>query len=132
MPPPIKLQNCSYKNELHAIIKKKQQKHQLMQFEWDDKKNSTNKSKHGISFELAVFVFQDPFHISIPDIRHNYHEERWLCLGLVKDIVLYVAFKAITEEGHHEQEIIRIISARRATPNETKRYHLYRQHGKRT
>lgn len=103
-----------------------------MQFECNDKKNRINKSKHGISFELATFVFQDPFHISVPDERYDYHEERWLGLGLVKGTVIYVAFAITIEEWHYEQEIIRIISARRATPNETKRYYIYREYGKRT
>lgn len=103
-----------------------------MQFEWDDRKNKTNKNKHGISFELATFVFQDPFQTSIPDERYDYHEQRWNSLGLVKGTVIYVAFTVTTEEEHHEQERICIISARAATPNETKRYYLYREHGKRT
>jgi uncharacterized DUF497 family protein len=47
-----------------------------MQFEWDKNKNLLNKRKHGLSFETASLVFQDPFLLSVPDDRHGYPEER--------------------------------------------------------
>lgn len=96
-----------------------------MQFEWDENKNRLNKKKHGLSFEAASFVFQDPFLLSVPDDRRAYSEERWQSLGLVQGILIYVAH--IVNEDSHGEEIIRIISARAATSKETKKYYAYRQ-----
>ena len=53
-----------------------------MKFRWDENKNAINKAKHGISFETAKLVFNDPFHISIQD-HHKNGEERWQTLGLI-------------------------------------------------
>jgi len=47
-----------------------------MKFEWDDEKNLTNQEKHGVSFEEAREVFEDPFQISKLDHCFNYFEER--------------------------------------------------------
>lgn len=101
-----------------------------MQFEWDKSKNKANKKKHGISFELACFIFEDPFILSIPDHRFDYNEERWRSLGLIKDMVIYVAHTV--EEDTNGEKIIRIISVRKATPSETKKYDDYRKNAKRT
>lgn len=101
-----------------------------MQFEWDKSKNQANKKKHGISFELACLIFEDPFILSIPDHRFDYSEERWRSLGLIKDMVIYVAHTV--GEDTNGEEIIRIISARKATPSETKKYDDYRKNAKRT
>lgn len=100
-----------------------------MQFEWDKSKNQLNRKKHGLSFEIASFVFQDPFLLSVPDNRHNYPEERWQSLGLIQETLIYVAH-TVEEEGDGE-EIIRIISARAATPSETKRYYANRKNDER-
>lgn len=96
-----------------------------MQFEWDEIKNQTNKQKHGISFEAAALVFHDPFLITVPDNRYEYCEERWLSVGLVNDFVLYVAHIMWDEE--YGEEIIRIISARAATPREERKYFTHRR-----
>ncbi|SRR5579883_1303931 len=101
-----------------------------MQFEWDNKKNLLNKRKHGLSFEVASFVFQDPFLLSVPDDRHDYVEERWQSLGLVQGILIYVAHTV--GEDQNGEEIIRIISARAATPGETRRYYANRKYDERT
>jgi len=95
-----------------------------MQLEWDKNKNRLNKRKHGLSFETASLVFLDPFLLSVPDNRHTYSEERWQSLGLIQDILIYVAHTV--GETDHGEEIIRIISARAATPGETRRYYTYR------
>ena len=97
----------------------------VLTFEWDRTKNQTNLQKHGVSFELASLLFQDPFSLSIPDVRFIYPEEGWLTIGLVRDIVLYVAHTAEEHEDGHEK--IRIISARKATLQEQKRYYANRQ-----
>ena len=79
-----------------------------LKFEWDDKKNKINKKLHGITFEDAIFVFNDPQRIILPDLYHSENEERWLAIGLVNR-VLFVVF---TEKN---DATIRIISARTAT-----------------
>jgi uncharacterized DUF497 family protein len=53
-----------------------------MRFEWDENKNKTNRDKHGVSFETAQLVFNDPHALSVQD-RHECGEERWQTLGLV-------------------------------------------------
>jgi hypothetical protein len=87
-----------------------------LKFEWSDKKNSLNIQKHQISFEEAEKVFLDPMHISKLDHRFDYFEERWITLGAItKDKILVVANMFFDENG---EEIIRIISARKANPKE--------------
>ncbi|PID48261.1 MAG: hypothetical protein CR967_00830 [Proteobacteria bacterium] len=91
-----------------------------MKYEWDEIKNIKNQLKHGVSFEEAREVFDDPFTLSKLDERFNYFEERWINIGLSsKYKLLVVANLFFTEEG---DEIIRIISARKATKNERNNY----------
>jgi uncharacterized DUF497 family protein len=91
-----------------------------MKFEWNETKNRLNQEKHGISFEEAKEVFDDALQISKLDHRFNYFEERWITLGATqKEKLLVVANLYFSEEG---EEIIRIISARRATNNERNIY----------
>jgi uncharacterized protein len=91
-----------------------------MRYEWDDKKNQINKRKHGISFEESREVFDDPLHISLLDKRFNYFEERWITIGkTVKNQLVVVA--NIYFDNNNE-EVIRIISARKATSNERRQY----------
>jgi len=94
-----------------------------LRFEWDEEKSISNLQKHGVSFEEAKEVFEDPFHISKLDHRFNYFEERWITLGSTKkDKILVVANMFFDENG---EEIIRIISARKANQKERK---FYEQH----
>ena len=94
-----------------------------MKFEWNEEKSTQNLQKHGVSFEEAKEVFEDPFHISKLDYRFDYFEERWITLGSTKkDKILVVANMFFDENG---EEIIRIISARRANQKERK---FYEQH----
>ncbi len=94
-----------------------------MRFEWDEEKSISNLQKHGVSFEEAKEVFEDPFHISKLDHRFDYFEERWITLGRTKkDKILVVANMFFDENG---EEIIRIISARKANQKERK---FYEQH----
>jgi uncharacterized DUF497 family protein len=91
-----------------------------MKFEWDDSKNKLNQEKHSISFEEAKEVFNDALQISRLDKRFNYFEERWITLGATKkEKVLVVANLFFSDDG---EEIIRIISARKANNNERKAY----------
>lgn len=85
-------------------------------FEWDNGKAQANVVKHGVTFEMARAVFADPFAIEWEDDRADAAELRFAVLGRVDDRLLFVAF---TMRG----EITRIISARRATSVERRRYH---------
>ena len=94
-----------------------------MKFEWNKEKSLRNFQKHGVSFEEAKEAFEDPFHISKLDHRFDYFEERWITLGSTsKDKILVVANMFFDENG---EEIIRIISARKANQKERK---FYEQH----
>jgi uncharacterized DUF497 family protein len=86
-------------------------------FEWDENKNSSNRSKHGVSFETAKRVFEDPNVITRQD-RDVEGEQRWQSIGYA-DGLLMVAHTTV-ESG--QDEIIRIISARPATSTERKLY----------
>lgn len=91
-----------------------------MKYEWDDNKNELNKRKHDISFEEAREIFNDPLHIAILDERFNYFEERWITIGQTsKNQVVVAANMYIDDDG---KEIIRIISARKATYHERRQY----------
>ncbi|MEX1199285.1 MAG: BrnT family toxin [Methylophaga sp.] len=91
-----------------------------MQFEWDDTKNWLNQQKHNISFEQAKEVFDDPLHLSVLDKRFSYFEERWITIGAThNDQILVVANLFFSDSG---EEIIRIISARKATGLEKQQY----------
>jgi len=87
-------------------------------FTWDDKKNSTNKSKHGISFEEASSAFSDENARLKHDQQHSYNEDRFILLGFSSRLrILIVCHVYRTDETE-----IRIISARKATKNERKQY----------
>lgn len=95
-----------------------------MRFTWDEAKNRSNRKKHeGISFEIAAHVFLDPLHLTRQD-RTEDGEERWQTIGVVHGVtVLLVAHTITADDGDGKPvEVIRIISARRATPRERKRY----------
>jgi uncharacterized protein len=101
------LLNCMYNLVVQYTV--------FMLITWDERKNRENKAKHGVSFETARFVFHDPLHLSIQD-RHVETEERWQTLGLVGNVVvLLVAHTYMERDG---EEVIRIISARKATKKE--------------
>ena len=89
-------------------------------FEWDDHKADLNFRKHGIRFEDAARVFDDPLALSVQD-RIEHGEQRWQTLGMVGGCaVLLVAHTLqLEDEG---AEIIRIISARRADRHERHHY----------
>jgi len=91
-----------------------------MKYEWNEEKNILNQQKHGISFEEAKEVFEDPLQISRLDYRFSYFEERWITVGSTsKHKVLVVANLFFTENG---EEIIRIVSARKANKQERDSY----------
>lgn len=91
-----------------------------MKYEWNEEKNTLNQQKHGISFEEAKEVFDDALQISKLDKRFSYFEERWITVGSTsKHKVLVVANLFFTDDG---EEIIRIISARKANRQERESY----------
>jgi uncharacterized DUF497 family protein len=90
-----------------------------LEFDYDEGKNETNYEKHGIDFETARRVFDDPFQQSTQD-RIVDGEERWQTVGMVDGVVLLLV--AHTWNEHDETVHVRIISARKATPHERKRY----------
>lgn len=92
-----------------------------IRFEWDPHKAAANVREHdGISFELAQLVFEDE--LQERSYRGNEHgEERWWTMGMVGSTVLVVVHTWIENDGEKE-DIIRIISARRATASERRRY----------
>jgi len=90
-----------------------------VRFEWNEKKNRANQKKHGVSFELAQRVFDDPLALSRLDRVEN-GEQRWQTLGLVGETVVLLIVHTIREE--HGEEVIRIISARKATKHECRYY----------
>ncbi|MFK0731466.1 MAG: BrnT family toxin [Gloeotrichia echinulata GP01] len=52
-----------------------------MKFDWDENKATANLSKHGVSFEEAKTVFNDPFYIDFYDPDHSYEEDRYIIVG---------------------------------------------------
>ncbi len=87
-----------------------------LQFEWDENKATANYQRHGISFDEAKTVFNDPFSITIADPEHSLDEERYIDIGLSsRGRVLVVVY---TER----KSKIRIISCRQATTRERKTY----------
>ena len=88
-------------------------------FEWDEIKSRANIVKHGISFETAKLVFDDPHVVSFPE-RNVEGEERWQSLGSADGIVILTV--AHTVQDNDDNEVVRIISARKASPSERKRY----------
>lgn len=87
-----------------------------MIFEWDEAKARANEEKHGVSFEEARTVFNDPFALAVPDPVYGRREERWLELGISAAGRLLVVW--YTERRGR----IRIIGCRKATKTERTAY----------
>ncbi len=91
-----------------------------MQFVWDTKKEKINKRKHKVTFLEACYIFADKYQLTLFDVEHSESEDRWITIGQSpgnKILVVVHTFKRI--EG---KEIVRIISARKASKNEVKQY----------
>ena len=89
-----------------------------LRFEWDGRKALVNKRKHGVPFEEAETVFSDDFALVIGDPDHSGEEERFLILGLSSRLRTLVVSQGYLKGGN----VIRIISARKATRKERKTY----------
>lgn len=90
-----------------------------IKFEWDELKASANINKHGVSFEEARTAFYDESAKLITDPDHSENEDRFILLGLSSSLRVIIVCHCYRGEGH----VIRIISARKATANETKAYY---------
>ena len=90
----------------------------MLCFEWDESKNRKNKKKHGVWFEEAQQVFDDAGALLFFDESHSTREERFLLLGMSASCRILVIVYCEREKG----SVIRVISARLATPQEVKRY----------
>jgi uncharacterized protein len=94
-----------------------------VEFTWDEQKNRSNQKKHGISFETAALVFDDPFNVSAQD-REVEGEARWQTIGMVSGIYILLVAHALDVELDEDdgEQVIRILSARRATRRERRIY----------
>ena len=92
-----------------------------MRFAWDRAKARENVEKHGVSFEEASSVFADENARLKLDPEHSQTEDRFLLLGFSAKLRMLIVCHAYREND----EVIRIISARRATPNERRQYGSY-------
>lgn len=89
----------------------------MYSFEWDENKNITNQEKHGVSFEEAKTVFYDEDAWLEYDERHSMEEERFRILGCSLSGNVLLVVHCIRDD-----DVIRIISSRKATANEIKNY----------
>ena len=89
-----------------------------MRFEWDPKKAASNERKHGVSFEEARTVFFDENAKLIDDPDHSDDEDRFVLLGISSTLRVMVVCHCYREQGN----LIRIISARKASTHESKQY----------
>ena len=90
-----------------------------MNFTWAPEKDAANSAKHGVSFQTAVLVFDDLFHMSVFE-RIVDGEEQWRTIGQVGGLLILIV--AHTYSEHDGEETVRVISARKATRRERKRY----------
>jgi uncharacterized protein len=89
-----------------------------LEFDWDNQKAEVNEQKHGVPFEEAQTVFYDENARLRYDTDHSLDEERYILLGISNMLRLLVVCHVYKEE----KEVIRIISARKATKQESKQY----------
>lgn len=89
-----------------------------MQFEWDEAKNLANIKKHGIDFADVPLVFENEMLMDL-DERFDYGEDRWIGIGFLGPGVVVVVWVERTSD------LIRIISARRASRYERKRFEQF-------
>lgn len=85
-------------------------------FEWDQKKATSNRRKHGVAFDEAATAFGDPLSITIPDPGHSQDEDRFVLIGESFRGRLLVVVHTV------RGDTLRLISARTATPTERRTY----------
>lgn len=91
------------------------------QFEWDETKAANNVRKHGVSFDLARTVFHDPRILTVADLEHSEAEDRWFSVGCAGNGAL-ISVVYLWSEASSAVTLIRLISARKATPAEIRYY----------
>jgi uncharacterized DUF497 family protein len=99
-----------------------------MRFVWDPKKDDINRAKHGLSFEESTELFNSGIDcLEIYDEAHSENEDRFIAVGLIQRGVIVVAY---TER---EDDVLRLLSARKATKNERRLFEAYEKdrHGRR-
>jgi len=89
----------------------------MVKFIWDESKNHANIKKHGVDFNDAVRAWYDPDRVDFFDEEHSLDEVRWIFLGSVAGVVLFVV------ETEPSEDTVRIISARRALKHEQEVYY---------
>ena len=95
----------------------------LMQFEWNEDKDRSNRAKHGIGFQEAIEVFEHPNDaFERFDEHHSVFEDRFITIGPIRRGLVLVVWTARVDD------IIRVISARFATPTEQRLYRNHREH----
>jgi uncharacterized DUF497 family protein len=92
-----------------------------MRLEWDGEKNRINQEKHGVAFESAALVFNDP-NVMFRKDRIGDGEQRWHAIGAAEGAVLLVVHVYRMEKENGEEETIRIISARETDKRERRIY----------
>jgi uncharacterized DUF497 family protein len=90
----------------------------MLQFDWDERKNRDNRTKHGVWFEEAQSVFDDPRALLFCDPDHSEDEERFILLGVSSVARPFVVVHCYMES----EELFRIISARKANKKEVRVY----------
>ena len=93
----------------------------IYNFEWDPEKAYSNLKKHAVTFEESATVFNDPDALSLFDPDHSENEDRWITLGLSEKARLLVVIHTFLEK-RDGTVIIRIISSRKATKQESLTY----------
>ena len=86
-----------------------------MRFDWDDAKAQANEAKHGAPFEYAAAIFLDPSRIDFDASRPEDNEDRRKVVGVIEGRLFTVVYT-------RRDDVIRLISARRANEQETRRY----------
>lgn len=91
-----------------------------MHWTWNPDKHRANRRTHGLGFDTASLVFDDPLAATRPDPHPN--EERWQTIGLIAEVVVLVVHTWPEQDPESGEEVGRIISARKATSHERKAY----------
>jgi uncharacterized DUF497 family protein len=86
-----------------------------MRFEWDERKNQANIRKHGLDFADAREIFSMPMLVA-PDDREDYGEDRWIGVGLLRAFVVVVVYV------ERDEDVVRVISLRKALSHERAEY----------
>jgi len=87
-----------------------------MEFEWDEEKAAANLTKHGVSFDVAKTVFDDPLYVDFYDPDHSVDEHRYIIIGESPQRRLIIV--SYTERDN----VVRLVSAREVTKSERETY----------